>query len=482
MLNRDSAQLAASDSKPHAPYSLLAEILDFALVPIMIAWPIAFVVFFVIATDVANRPYDTALADSTRALASQLRLVNGEPLLLLPNPAQAILHADETDRFLYRVTREGVSVGGDPALAPVTFDDERHEYGRVYFRDEIIEGEETRVAFLFTTLNDGSASAEVLVQVGETLLKRKALAGSITSIVLTILYLVIPLMLFLVWFGLTRGLAPLAALKRRIERRRSNDLSPINPYDAPEELSPLIVTINEQMARVARNLKTQERFVADAAHQMRTPLAGLKTQAETAMLSDDPRDVADRLTQISVSVDHASHLIRQLLTLARADDSEVPHQAQRLDLNPLVRDVMLGWGALALKRRMDFSFEPAADPAWINGDPTLLAELFNNFIDNALKYTPEGGRITVRIYRLPGGERPLVVDIEDTGIGIAEADRELVFERFYRALGTTASGSGLGLPIVRGIARRHNAAVTLFPNPGGRGTLARASFPAAAQG
>jgi two-component system, OmpR family, sensor histidine kinase TctE len=463
----------------HEPYSLFSEILDWILVPIMVIWPISFVTTFIVATDIAKRPHDQTLANTVQVLASQVRSINGNPVLLLPSQSQAILRADEVDTIYFRIdTEEGRFVAGDAELPTISFDLERQERNTVYFADADVQSEPVRVAYVVTTIREDDRYMDVQSQVAETMGKRNKLAGAITGLVMVILFLLIPLVLFLVWFGLTRGLMPLATLKQKIQRRRVTDLSPIDPRDAPEELASLVATINGQMARVAAQLKVQERFVADAAHQLRTPLAGLKAQAEIALQTVDLGEAKRRLEHIIVSTDQATHLTRQLLWLARADDSEAMRNMATIDLRTLAREVTLSWADAALAKRIDLAFDTENVATMVQGDATLLRELISNLVDNAIKYTPCDGRVQVRLTHAVGAERPVLLEVTDSGIGIADGDRELVFERFYRALGTGASGSGLGLAIVRGIARRHSATVTLKPAPEG-GTIAVAAFFAA---
>lgn len=462
--------------RDHEPYSLFTELLDWMLVPLMLLWPISFVVTFVVAYDIAQRPYDRALADTARVLAEQVSAnARGGISVTLPNPAQAILRSDEFDTVYFRITGpDGTHVSGDIELGLPA--DEEIPLDEVKFRDQRLQGQEVRVAYLLFEAN-AERHIKSLVQVGETLGKRNKLATEITSVVMIILFLLIPLLMLLIWFGLTRGLAPLEKLKVRIDRRLPNDLSPINPRDAPEELGPLVTTINAQMSRVERNLRVQQRFIADAAHQMKTPLAGLKTQAELALSEPASEPAQHRLRQMSQSVDSTSRLVSQLLALARSEDVEArPYVMQPLELNAVVRELALEWADRAIAKSIDLSFDTLTDTVYVRGDTLLLHELFNNLIENAILYTPAGGAVTVRIGQVKPNERSVQVEIEDTGIGISDTDRELVFERFYRVLGTGTSGSGLGLAIVRAIAKQHHASVALRPNPHRSGTVAIVTF------
>ena len=204
---------------------------------------------------------------------------------------------------------------------------------------------------------------------------------------------------------------------------------------------------------------------------MKTPLAGLRTQAELALRERDPAQLRRSLEQLAISSDRAAHLISQLLSLARMENQRDASPLQPMDLTPLAREVVLEWANAALARRIDFGYESAEEALPIAGHPILLRELFNNLIDNALRYSPDGGRVTIALRR---EDRHAVFAVEDSGPGIAMHERELVFERFYRVLGSRVDGSGLGLAIVREIATQHGDTVTIGGrDPGGEPLEAR---------
>jgi two-component system sensor histidine kinase TctE len=452
--------------------SLFGEILDWMLAPLLFLWPISIAVTHNVANNIANQPYDQALAESATAIARLVTVVGDRVVVNFPAPARALLRADEFDATYYQVRgSNGELVNGDREIPAVVAPD-HVEAGEVLFRDDDISGENIRVAYTFVPLK--TLRQPALVQVAETRKKRENLASRIISGVLLPQFAIIPLAVFLVYRGLTRGLAPLSRLQKRIRRRRPGDLSPLDTHGVPDELRPVVVAFNDMMARLELNLQAQQRFIADAAHQMRTPLTGLKTQTELALSETDPEQVRESLQRIAESTDRAVHLINQLLLLARAEAShEKIHAVDPLDLESLARAVTRDWVSQALEKRIDLGFEGEGWALWIDGVPLLLRELLNNLIDNAIKYTPPGGRVTVRIR---AGEAA-TLEVEDTGVGIGDDDRELVFERFYRVLGSGAAGSGLGLPIVREIADLHRASVSLQPNPTGPGTLAVVVFP-----
>ena len=452
--------------------SLFGEILDWMLAPLLFLWPISIAVTHHVANQIANQPYDQALAENVSAIARLVKVVDNKVIVSFPAPARALLRADENDTTYYQVTGlTGELIVGDKEIPRADLPDQLvPEFVR--FRDDDINGEEIRVAYKFISLKP--RWSPILVQVAETRKKRENLASRIISGVILPQFAIIPLAVVLVYLGLTRGIAPLTRLQRRIRRRHPGDLAPISIHGVPEEVRPVILAFNDMMARLEQNLQAQQRFIADAAHQMRTPLTGLKMQTELAQSETDPQLIRASLIQIAESADRAAHLINQLLILARAEAShEKLHAFTTVDLEGLAREVTQEAVPRALAKSIDLGFEDSGWPLLIEGSPVLLRELIRNLVDNAIKYTPFGGRVTVRTR----AEDFAIFEVEDNGIGISESDRELVFERVYRVLGSDEDGSGLGLAIVREIAELHRASVQLRPHPQGQGTLARASFP-----
>jgi two-component system sensor histidine kinase TctE len=438
------------------PNSLFGEILDWMLAPLLLLWPITIAITNHVANDIANEPYDQVLAETVEGIAHQVRVVNGRVVVEPPLSAKAFLHGEEQDALFVQVRGgDGEVLTGDdiipkpPADALPTSDEVR-------FRDDRVEGEAIRVAYQAVLLSPSGNSA--LVQVAETRKKREALASRIISGVLLPQFVIIPLAVILVWLGLSRGLRPLSRLRERMARRRPGDLSPLDIRRAPEELQPMVRSFNELMARLEGNLYAQQRFIADAAHQMKTPLTGLRMQADLALQESDPAQLRRSIEQIALGAERTGHLIRQLLTLARAESShEKLHRFEIVDVEELARSVTLEWVERARAKEIDLGFEGSDWPLAIDGVPLLLRELINNLLDNAIKYTPNRGRVTVRAI----ADEHVVLEVEDNGIGVAEIDRERVFERFYRVLGTDADGSGLGLAICREIAEHHGGTIRL---------------------
>lgn len=460
--------------------SLFGEILDWMLAPLLLLWPMSVVLTWLVAQGIANKPFDRQLGEMARVLSQQVTVqdAGGGTLpsasFALPASAAELLHTDETDTLYYQVLGlDGQYLSGDRAL-PMPNDEERAAAGVVRFRDDEINREPVRIAYVRIGLPGGTAGGiePPIVQVAETLGKRSRLATEIIKGVMLPQFVILPLAVLLVWLALARGIAPLNELQQRIRRRESHDLSPIDERDAPEEVSPLVRAINDLLTRLDRSIGTQKHFLADAAHQLKTPLAGLRTQAELAQREidageRDPQALKKSLQQIARASQRAARMVNQLLAMARAEDASQALQRQPVNLARLAAETVRDFVPRALEKRIDLGYEgadsvAAKGPAGlsISGQPVLLRELIRNLVDNALQYTPEGGTVTVRVVDDPFGQ-VVVVQVEDSGPGIPAAERDKVFQPFYRSLGTNVDGSGLGLAIVREIAQQHDAEITL---------------------
>jgi len=388
---------------------------------------------------------------------------NNQVQFNLTGPAREILRADDTDLIYYQVLgTHGEYLSGEHDL-PLPPDDDKATDGEVRLREGMIQGEEVRVAYTWIKVDVKGASQTVLVQVAETLEKRKTLATEIVKGTMVPQFVTLPLAVLLVWLALVRGIKPLAQLEKRIRARKSDDMSPLDETAVPEEVAPLVSSINDLLSRLKVSLTTQKRFLADAAHQLKTPLAGLRMQADLAQRETDAEDLKKSLKQIGRASIRATHTVNQLLALARAETTGRSLAKQRVDMVHVVSEVMADSVPRALEKQIDLGYDgPAAgtQPSQLEGNPTLLKELVRNLLDNAINYTPEKGQVTVRLLtdRFSG---VLVLLVEDSGPGIPESERELVFQPFYRALGTNVDGSGLGLAIVLEIAQQHGASITI---------------------
>jgi two-component system, OmpR family, sensor histidine kinase TctE len=265
----------------------------------------------------------------------------------------------------------------------------------------------------------------------------------------------------LVWLALVRGIRPLNELEQRIRARKPDDLSPIEESFIPQEVAPLVSSINDLLTRLKASLTNQKRFLADAAHQLKTPLAGLRMQAELAQRESNPQEVHGSLQQIARSSMRATHTVNQLLALARAETTGRTLPTVPIDLAKLVTGVVQDSVPRAMEQGIDLGYDgPDCMPAncIMEGNRTLLQEMVRNLVDNAIHYSGAGGIVTARVLfdRFSGVQ---ILQVEDNGPGIPEGERELVLQPFYRALGTNVDGSGLGLAIVHEIAQQHGASV-----------------------
>ncbi len=494
---RLSFNFLATD-RTYAARSLFSEILDWLWVPVMLLMPISLMLTFGAAKSLSNPPYDRALADNLEVLAAQVKVRGGRAVADMPLAARDLLRADEIDTVYFQVVGlRGEYVAGDRDL-PQPPDDETPNTEGVQYRNDELNGVEIRIAYRWVEIPAGAAPARgngaqvrpALVQVAETLEKRAQLADEIIKGVILPQFIVLPLGVVLIWLGLARGLKPMTRIIDRIQHRKPGDLSPIDASAAPTEMRPLIASVNALMQQLDASLKGQQRFIANAAHQLRTPLAGIKMQAELALrqahATHDPEELKRSLEQMRLATSRAARMVNQLLALTRAEHGggragdtgggRGQPAMSNVDLAALARERLAEWVTAAHEKGIDIGYESAAGQVPIAGNASLLAELINNLIDNAIRYTPEGGRVTVKLRSAP---HP-VLEVEDTGVGIAPDERALVFERFYRVLGgapggENIDGSGLGLAIVREIAQQHGAMVRIADRPAPPGVPASGS-------
>lgn len=422
--------------------------------------------------------YDRALHEVGREMALHVELDDaGRARLDLSDAAGRVLLSDADDRIFYRVaTAGGVelgSLGTLPAVAVPPSTDTTPRYSR-----QQVQGEPVRMMVAWMPMEGGAPPARVLVQVAETLHKRTRFAWEMVAHVVLPQLLLIVMATAVVWFGVAHALQPLQRLRQALAGRSHLDLSPIATHGVPGEVRPLVDEVNDLLGRLGKTFDFQNRFVADAAHQLKTPVSGLKAQIELAQREADPQRLRHSLAQLSIPVDRLARLVRQLLSLARNEPGALDTvQLRPLDLHAHALEVSMEWVPQALKRRIDLGFEAAPQPLVIHADGDRVRELINNLIDNAIRYSACGGRVTVRVGLAEGHQCRLA--ISDDGPGIPVAERARIFERFHRLLGTQQDGSGLGLAIVSEIALMHGARITLEDDTDGVGNTFSVFFPLA---
>ena len=447
--------------------SLFGEILDWMLTPLLLLWPISLVLTWLVAQNIAGKPFDRALEYNVAALAQLVTVSNNRVQFNLPLPAREVLRADDSDTVYYQVLGvRGEHLSGERDL-PLPPKDEKMTPGEIRIRDAEMDGADVKIAYTWVTL-PLAESRPVLIQVAETLEKRSVLATEIVKGVMLPQFVILPMAVLLVWLALVQAIKPLNRLEERIRARKPDDLSPIDAKSVPMEVAPLVYSVNDLLLRLKDSIATQKRFLADAAHQLKTPLAGLRMQADLAQRADADADaLKESLRHIGRASIRATHTVNQLLALARAESSGSAMARSSCDLAELTMSVVRDCVPHALEKRIDLGYEgeqPGAEGGQLQGNATLLKELIRNLVDNAINYTPSSaekpGVITVRVL-LDRFGKTLVLQVEDSGPGVPLAERELIFQPFYRALGTQADGSGLGLPIVMEIAHKHNATVSM---------------------
>ena len=423
-------------------------------------------------TDFVTRAYDRALYDAALDLSRRLRLRDGRLIVDLPPAAADMLEIDDLDHVYYEVrASSGEFVAGRKGLPqPALTAHRRPQYYYGAHAEQTLRLVALRVSY---DPDDEDALAQVIV--GETTLKRSALAQDIISAVALTQLALIAMVSLAVYLGVGHGLLPLGRLRQQIESRSYRDLAPLGESETPREVRPVVHAINELMQRLQRAIASQQRFVADAAHQLRTPLAGLKTHAELALREDTITGMRERIVALTQATDRSARLAHQLLSLARAEPEASTTQALApLDLNRIARETTAEWVPRALERDVDLGLSAAAAPVEVKGNAVLLHEALSNLIDNAIRYGRPSGHITVGVERT--GDSALLT-VEDDGPGIPAQDRERVFERFQRLADAGTDGCGLGLAIVREIAQMHDANAVVEAGSGGVGTRVSLRFP-----
>jgi len=469
--------------------SLFGEILDWMLAPMLLLWPLSIGITYLVAQAIAAKPFDAALQHTLLQLCAQVQTLGAPQAVYSPLWQQTLRQPPAGGLAGYQVrSRDGVVLAGNPALPAAAGLPPTHAAASaaVHWRDGELSGRGVRLASAWVWPQARARAAPVLVQVAQDTQARTRLARDIVQGVILPQFVVVPIFILLVWFGLGQGIAPLNELQSRIRRRRADDLSPIDEREAPEEIAPLVDSINSLLARLQQSLQTQKRFVADAAHQIKTPLAGLRTQAELALRETDPEELRASLRQIGRSVERTTRLVNQLLALTRAENQGGAARAvfETIDLRLPATEAMQELAVLALEKDLEVEFDAPPQPLWVRGNALLLHELIKNLLHNAITYTPPGGSVTLRLRSTvaegPGARAVVQLQMDDTGPGIPEAERELVFEPFYRILDNGSEGSGLGLAIVREIARQHDADIVLADLPttpqGSRGLRVQLQF------
>lgn len=421
--------------------------------------------------EAADNAYDRTLLASARTIAVGISPVDGSLSVDVPWLALDPFAYDSAGRIYYQVNdlEQRPISGYEDLSAPAADTPRTDDYPALArFYTARYRGQDVRVVSLLKPVNDAQMHGMAEVRVAETDQAREAMARSLMADTLLRLGMLGLGALFLVWYTISGALNPLERLRTAVAARQPDDLRPLPMIEVQRELQPLVQALNHFTERLRRQFERQSQFIADAAHELRTPLAALKARVELGLRSTSAQVWQATLQEAALDADRLTHLANQLLSLARVENGAraiAEGGAQRLDLSQLARELGLAMAPLAHRRGIALALE-AQQPVWLRGDPTLLYELLSNLVDNALAHTPVGGNVVLRVLQ------PAVLEVEDDGAGIPLAERERVFERFYRG---GAQGTGLGLAIVGEICRAHLAQISLHDGAAG-GLRVRVEF------
>ena len=467
-----SASSPEHQAKQGPGLSLKRQLLLWLLLPQLVLWLVGGALTYRIALSYAEKGVDQSLTQSVLSLARQVKPVGSGLLIDFPRAAQDILEQDPKDRLSYLVSSppgsfllgNGTLPAPPPGARPVT--------GEPLLYNVSLDGKPMRVALLDINYGEARAPQRMRVQVAKSLASQKRMTAELVADILVPLLLLGAVLSVLVYGGISRGLSPLKRLQAQLGVRREDSLSALSPIEmtqAPQEVHALAGAVNQLLSAVRRSLGQEKRFLNDAAHQLRTPLAGLISQTELALTESDPQALRERLTKVLAGARRSAHLVHQLLSLAR---NEADVRLQTLDLAALAREVARELTPRALAAGVDLGYE-GEDRLVVNGEKLLLCEALSNLLDNALLYAGAGSAVTLRVMRRDGRA---LMEVEDNGPGLSPVDLSHVFERFWRA-SELPGGCGLGLAIVAEIARRHGGTATALAVPP-QGLLVRLSLPA----
>jgi two-component system sensor histidine kinase TctE len=454
--------------------SLRKKLLRLLVPPLLILILIASSILFRFAIVEQRDAFDNGLYDSAYSIYQLLEKSDDsiENLSLPKNEKQFILN-DHSDVIFYNVMdTKGKVLNGETdrgLMHPI-----QAQASNPSFRDGVVHNLKVRIVSTLVNIESNGAKVPVYIQVAETLNKREALARNVLIDIIFPQLLLVLFTIAIIWFGVERGLQPLFDLQAAVSKRSYLDLSAIEMPDVPTEVMILVNSVNSLMRQLESVLSAQNRFIADAAHQLRTPLAGAQAQLELALLESNPEQHQQLLERVSESMERLSHTITQLLSLARNQQDATHNMVMNpVNLNQIAQEVTTDMVPTAIKKGLDLGFEADTQNMMILGDSKRLKEMLYNLVDNAVLYTPAGGKVTVKIQREAG---EIVLSVIDNGPGIPKDEREKVFERFHRIMGSGHEGSGLGLAIVMEIVQLHQANIEISDEPLKKGLNIQVSF------
>ncbi len=447
--------------------SLRIKLLKWLVIPLVAVNSVAAASAYWLAWIPAQSALDQSLSDAAWALVPHMQESGSSVELSLSQQAEQVLRVDHFDTVFFVVRdRFGRTIAGDRDFPPLKWPEKMNVYTAY---PDLMRGQEVRAITLRTMV----AGDQIMIGVAETRIKHEQIRARILWSLLALELVLVLLIPSLIWLVLHKGFVPLRAIRNDLVRRRPDDLSPLSVSGAPQEIVPFIHALNDLLRRAQDSARAKQDFLANVAHQLRTPLAGFRAQLE--WLREHHRrdtDTTHSTTLMLASTDRMVRQANQLLTLARSEPGGIARQRfERVLLDQRVAESVQQFVQQALAKDIDIGFD--LQPAHVHGDAFLLRDLIDNLVDNAIRYTPSGGVVTVSCGMTDGCA---VLRVEDNGPGIPDSQKDRVFTRFYR-LDQTQSGSGLGLAIVRDIATDHGADIEVSAGAAGRGTVVRVRFP-----
>ena len=407
---------------------------------------------------------DRRLKEAAVALMAHVQIIDGQVTLVSGDPGKPSLPPPELIKFALR-DAQGRLLAGDSQLPAVVMSNDTSQLFAMTLVDH------RSVRSLTTRFDTRAGVISITVADARPTIEPAARFGFMSTLLWDFVQLDVTLVL--VWVGIQLGLRPIKKLRDEIAERSPLELRPIVESSVPREIAPLVVTLNRLFAMLRSSVQSQQQFIANTAHQLRTPITGMQAQLDLLAAEPDAQPIKERLLTLQVGIRQLAHSANQLLTLARADPAaNIAAKDQTVDLGAIAGEVVAKFFDRALLANIDLGLE--ARPAGIHADPSLLDDLLSNLVDNALKYTPAGGSVTVNVGQQSG--RPYLA-VEDNGPGIPEAERQRVRQRFYRLPNSPGHGSGLGLAIVDEIAQLYGASMAIGPGAGGLGTKVALLFP-----
>ncbi len=455
-------------------HSLQWALLKFLLLPMGFLLIASCWITFQQADTSADLITDHNLLASARVMAQGIHVQDGVLEALISPSALEMLASPDHDMVFYQIrSPNGTILAGQPDLE---FLEMPTSPGEPAYADGALRGHVLRLVQIGQPVALPGAPGLANIIVGQTLVARERLVRSLWLTGFLQQGLLVVATAFLAWLGLQRGLVPLKSLQTMMAERRIGALTPLDAPSAPAEVQPLIASVNDYVSRLGLLMETQRRFVANAAHQLRTPLALLKAQSTYGLREKTLAGKQEALSGVSATVDHVSRLTNQLLVLARAEPGTNHGARMDTDLVPIIKKLMEDFSTPALDRGIDLGLELVESKYVVHGNPTLLRELMANLIDNALIHS---GAMSIVTVKLAASQSEVTFSVSDTGPGIPQDEREKVFERFYRLPGTRSDGSGLGLAIVAEIVASHGGTTTLRAPGEGSGLVVEVALPAA---